>query len=83
MNETKSNSVGADAKGTPFFRDSFGETNNGCFCCGVIGLTHVSMKTCGRGDIDNGAVFAFVTLPFLLLPETMEREKRGSTLTRK
>ncbi len=41
MDESKSDGIGTNAIRSPFFRDSFSETDDGSFGGGVVGLTDV------------------------------------------
>ena len=62
MDQTKRNSISADAEWPPFLRDGFGKTEDGGFGRGVVSLTNVAMKTRGGRDIDDGAVLSFFRL---------------------
>lgn len=62
MDKSERDGVGTDTEGSPFFGDGFGETNDGSFGSGVVGLADVPVKTGSRGDVDDGAVLAFVSL---------------------
>jgi len=48
--------VGANAKGTPLFRDRLGESNYCSLGSGIVGLTDISVKTRSRGNVDDGTI---------------------------
>lgn len=62
MDQTKSNGIRSDTETSPFLGNSFGEADNSCFGGGIICLSDVTVQTAGRGNVDDGSVFALVRL---------------------
>jgi hypothetical protein len=62
MNQTKRNSVSADAEWPPFLRDGLGKTEDGGFGRGVVSLTDVAMKTRDGRYINDRAVLSLFRL---------------------
>jgi hypothetical protein len=56
VDETEGDSVGTNTERTPLLGEGFGKTNDCRLCSSIVGLANVSMKTRGRGNVDNGTV---------------------------
>jgi len=56
MYETEGDGVGTNTERTPLLGKSFGKTDNRRLGSGVVGLPNVSVKTRGRGNVDDGTV---------------------------
>ena len=57
--ESRSDCVASHRAPGKFAGDSFGETDEPCLACRVIGLAGVTDETDDRGDVDDARVFGF------------------------
>ena len=56
VNETEGNGVGTNTERTPLLSEGLGKANNCGLGSSIVGLADVSVKTRGRGNIDDGTV---------------------------
>ena len=64
MDETEGDGIGTNTERTPLLGKGFGKTDNCRLGGGVVGLPNVSVKTRGRGNVDDGTVLSVTLIQY-------------------
>jgi len=64
VDETEGDGVGTNTERTPLLGKSLCEANDRSLGSSIVGLPNVSVKTRGRGNIDNGTVFRVTLIQY-------------------
>jgi len=64
VDKTEGDGVGTNAERTPLLGKGFGKANNRRLGSSVVGLPNVSVKTRGRGNVDDGTVLRVTLIQY-------------------
>ena len=66
MYETEGDGVGTNTERSPLLGKSLSKANDRSLCSGIVGLPNVSVKTRGRGNVDDGTVLRVALIQYEL-----------------